>query len=245
MSSTPTMPRSSSTRIASPFLGPAPPNDVDAIGLGIRSSSPAGPTLDLTAVYATSASSTAVPTSSPHAATRGRNRRKSYMVTDGEDHVEAVSSGSCEIGRSAQTVRSRMAPAPATDRRTRSTASSVQRSPSISPSRTASPRSRSPILSFDAEAAERPKTPERDVGTDRDSGVARLRGVVSVDTGLNALSSSSTQAGGVAALDNAARARGINSSAGVATLVGSGVSGSAGLLVASPRKGKARDYGDR
>lgn len=223
MSPTPKMLRSSSTRVASTSIG-AGADDFDPIGLGIRSSSPVGPSLDLTAVYATSASTTVSPTASPHTATRGRNRRKSYMVTDGKDPVD---SDSCEIGRSGQTVRSRMAPAPPTDRRTRSTSSSLPNSPSISPVQPTSPRSRSPPIHSQEETAEHPKTPERETGNDRDSGVARIRAATSVDTGLNALS------------------RGVNSSAGVAMLVGSGVSGGAGLLVASPRKGKARDYGDR
>lgn len=225
MSPTPKMLRSSSIRVASTSTAVGA-DDFDPIGLGIRSSSPAGPSLDLTAVYATSASTstTVSPIASPHAATRGRNRRKSYMVADVKD---AVDSDSCEIGRSGQTVRSRMAPAPPTDRRTRSNSSSLQHSPSISPVQAASPRSRSPPLQSPEETAERPKTPERDPGNDRDSGVARIRAATSVDTGLNALS------------------RGVTSSAGVATLIGSGVSGGAGLLVASPRKGKARDYGDR
>lgn len=220
---TPKTLRSSSTRVASTSTV-AGANDFDPIALGVRSSSPAGPSLDLTAVYATSGSSTASPIASPRSATRGRNRRKSYLAEDGKDLVDP---DSCEIGRSSQTVRSRMAPAPNTDRRTRSTSSSLQHSPSISPVQPTTSLSRSPANTSIEETTERPKTPEGDTGTDRDSGVTRIRSATSVDTGLNVLS------------------RNVTSGADVATLVGSGVSGGAGLLVASPRRVKARDYGDR
>jgi hypothetical protein len=239
-SMTPKTLRSRSTRLASSAITGT--DDVDPIGLGIRSSSPAGPALDLTSIYATSASSTVSPNPSPHAATRGRNRRKSYLVTDDNDQIATPSSDSCEIGRSAQTVRSRMAPAPVGDRRHRTTTALAQHSPSVSPTRTASPGSRpSSSRHVEAENAERPKTPERDED-DRDSGISRIRAGASVDTGLDNLSRETISLNDPS---SSATIRRVNQSADVTLVAGSGVSANAGLTVASPRKGKARDYGDR
>lgn len=233
-STTPKMLRSRSTRTASSTRTGT--DDVDPIGLGIRSSSPAGPELDVTSIYATSASSTVSSKPSPHAATRGRNRRKSYLVTEDDDQYGTASSESCEIGRSAQTVRSRMAPK-------RTTTPLAQVSVSGSPARTASPESRpSSARVVDAGIAERAKTSEREVDNDRDSGMSRMRTTASVDTGLDSLSREAIQPNDA---PSSVTARRVNPSAGVASIMGSSVQGDADLTVASPRKRKGRDYGDR
>lgn len=229
-STTPKMPRSQSTRIASSARTGT--DDIDPIGLGIRSSSPAGPELDLTSIYATSASSTLSPNPSAHLATRGRNRRKSYLVNEDDDQMGSASSESCEIGRSAQTVRSRMAP--------KRTTTLAQTSPLQSPARTVSPGpSIAPTRAAGAEMAERPKTPESGANHDRDSGITRIRTAASVDTGLDNLANS------VNATPSSANARRANPTADGASFMRATVPNDASVTVASPRKGKARDYGDR
>ena len=230
-STTPKMLRSRSTRIASSARTGT--DDIDPIGLGIRSSSPAGPELDLTSIYATSASSTVSPNPSPHSATRGRNRRKSYLVNEDDGQMGTASSESCEIGRSAQTVRSRMAPK-------RTTTTLAQTSPVESPDRTVSPAPRiAPTRAAGAEMAERPKTPEREANHDRDSGITRMRTAASVDTGLDNLTNS------VNATPSSVNAGRANPSADGASFMRASVPGDASITIASPRKGKARDYGDR
>ncbi|GHJ84198.1 hypothetical protein NliqN6_0600 [Naganishia liquefaciens] len=231
---TPKMLRNRSTRIVSSARTGT--DDVDPIGLGIRSSSPAGPELDLTSIYATSASSTMLPNPSPHAAIRGRNRRKSYQVNEDDGQIETASSESCEIGRSAQTVRSRLAP-----KRTATT--SEPTSHLGSPARTVSPVPHIPsVRAHGVEAAERPKTPERDVNYDRDSGITRIRTAASVDTGLDNLTRESIPLNSTPASVHARRA---DSSTDGGSYMRPSLPGDASLTVASPRKGKARDYGDR
>jgi hypothetical protein len=237
--------RSSSIKVAASTYTGDGPDEMDPIGIGIRSSSPAGPSLDLTSVLAKSDSSTSnstttsVSASSPRNLTRGRNRRKSPISSDADEQVE--------MGRnpeqSSRTVRSRMAPAPHFDRRAGSASPALQVSPQLrayTASRPGSPAARS----TQTDVPPRTKTPERKDAIDRDSGVARVRAAASVDTGLNALASSASSGALPTAASPISNRKAYPSATG-SNLVGAGFSGTAGLLVASPRKGKARDYGDR
>ncbi|KAJ9095747.1 hypothetical protein QFC19_007460 [Naganishia cerealis] len=235
--------RSDSTKVTASTTTPDGPDDIDPISIGIRSSSPAGPSLDQTSALAKSVSSASTPVSSPHIA-RGRNRRKSASNSDVDEKVETGRHPDFHTSKqSSRTVRSRIAPAPHFDRRAGSTSPSVQLSPQIraqSISRPVSPVSRS----AQADASERAKTPERNGGTDRDSGVARVRSAASVDTGLNALSTSAYSGGSPSMTSPNSHRKAYSVATGTAS-VGAGFAGTAGLLVASPRKGKAKDYGDR
>ncbi|KAJ9120849.1 hypothetical protein QFC22_002783 [Naganishia vaughanmartiniae] len=238
--------RTSSIKVAvSTYNTVHDPDDMDPIGIGIRSSSPAGPSLDLTSVLAKSDSSTSNSTStstsasSPRTLTRGRNRRKSSISSDADEQVETGR----KPEQSSRTVRSRMAPAPHFDRRTGSASPARQLSPQLRAYTASRPGSPNP-RSTQTDVPQRAKTSERSSDIDRDSGIARVRAAASVDTGLNALASSA-HAGVLPTAASPISNRRAYSSAAGNSLVGAGFSGTAGLLVASPMKGKARDYGDR